>query len=107
MAISQVNHLGLYIPLSKHCQTAAAGLCDLFCQASYNLMTPPHKLLSVLQQNLMSELNNREMPRSCIRPNRSIASSSPLRYTDVWTGVDKTRSLIRAARAVGAVCFPS
>lgn len=57
LGISQVNHLDIDFLLSKHCWMAAAGVCSLFCQGSYNLMTSAHKLLSVLQQNLMSELS--------------------------------------------------
>lgn len=71
---------------------------------SYNLMTPAHKLLSGLQQNLMSELKKRETPRSRIGPNRSIASPALPRHTSVWTGSMKQGVLIRAG---GAVCFSS
>lgn len=83
--------------------TAAAGVCSVFCRASYNLMTPAHKLLSVLQQNCMSELNKSKAPRSRIGPNRSIAPCAPPRHTSVWAGSMKWGVLIRAG---GVVCFP-
>lgn len=80
------------------------GCAACFVGPSYNLMTPAHKLLSGLQQNLISELKKRETPRSRNGPNRSIASPALPRRTSIWTGSMKQGVLIRSG---GAVCFSS
>lgn len=70
--------------LHGHCWMVA-GEHKLFCQGSGNLITSTQKLLFALLQcqNWTSTPNN--------RPDRTTAVCVP-----VWTGADKTRSLMRA-----------